>query len=191
MANVKNFDQENQHSISGPNFKPGHEEVLRTPMKLLKDICNTGSALRTNPDINLKPDLSQSIKRTVKMSNRKTKTSRRTSEMHKIQENIKTDHLKLFKHMEFPEIEETPKEDPEPQDKLSPPEDLEFIKELNKVNIASPHFKFTHTPPEPVEIKPIEEKIGFFEVECGPPDDLPQDDWADFDLEHMLEICHI
>ena len=191
MAAVKRVDKENLVSTCGPNFKPGHEEIPRTPLTLLKDVRNLhtkpSSAIKTHEDIPLRGDLTRSIKRTVKMSNKRTKPTKALSEMHRIQESLRLDPSNnLFRQFEYPEVEHTPGEEPEPQDKLFPPEELLFLNEMVKINIAPPHHYFEEDKPETPA--PIEDRSELLDVECGPPEDL---DLEAFDLEQMLESCHI
>ena len=189
MTSVKKrFDKENLVSTCGPNFKPGHEEVPRTPLTLLKDVRN----LHTKPNSALRTQEDMPLKRTIKMSTKKTKSTKKITEMHKIHESIKLDpSSSLFKQFEYPEVENTPQEEPEPQDKFFPPEELEFINELAKINIASPRY-LLEKPSKLETPAPIEERIKLLEVECGPPEDLPlPDELYGFELELMLETCHL
>ncbi|KAI6655036.1 hypothetical protein LOD99_2325 [Oopsacas minuta] len=188
MTSVKRLDKENLVSTCGPSFKPGHEEITRTPLSLLKDVRNR----HTKPNSVLKTHENIPLKRTFKTSTKKNKSTKPHSEMHKIQENIRLDpSSSLFKQFEYPEVENTPHDEPEPQDKLFPSEELQFINELVKINIASPH----HSRKEHFKLEtpvPIEERCELLEVELTLPEDLPlPDELIGFELEQMLEACHI
>ena len=190
MTSVKRVDKENLVSTCGPNLKPGHEEIPRTPLTLLKDVRNLhtkpNSSLKTHEDISLKGDLTRSIKRTIKMSNKRSKPTKALSEMHRIQESLRLDPSSgLFRQFEYPEVEYTPPEEPEPQDQRFPPEELQFLNEIVLMNIAPPHHDFEDSTPEiPAPIEECE----LLDVVCTPPDDT---DLEAFDLELMLEACHI
>ena len=190
MASVKRVDKENIFSTCAPNLKPGHEDIPRTPLTLLKDVRNLhtkpNSALRTHEDISHKGDLTRSIKRTTKMSNKRSKPTKALSEMHRIQESLKLDPSSgLFRQFEYPEVEYTPGEEPEPQDKRFPPEELQFLNEMVKINIAPPRHHFEETTPDiPAPIEECE----LLDVVCSPPEDVDLDA---LDMELMLEACHI